>query len=105
MGDSEYAYAYKEEHQILSKFTILFAQSKAIIVSTRDFKGNYEHSGCFWKKDLVLASQGDWENPLKCPTIAQQKQHHPVQQKAGFRVYFALHSLTKYSLQYDAGCC
>lgn len=52
-----------------------------------------------------LASQRDWEKPLKCLTIAQQKQHHPVQQKDGFKVLFTLHSLTKYSLQYDAGSC
>lgn len=54
MGDSEYMYAHNAEHQILSKFNILFTQIKEIIVLTRDFKGNYEYSGCFWKKDLVF---------------------------------------------------
>jgi len=39
---------------------------------------------------LFLASQWDREKPLKCLTTAQQKQHHPVQQKDGFKVLSAL---------------
>lgn len=96
---------------IAADFNTLFAQTKEIIVLTyqgplyQRFQMGLGTFRKFLEDRLASRNPAELGQTSKMPYITQRKQHYTAQWEDDLKALFALHSLTKYSLQHDVGCC